>query len=167
MLFGFSLPTFLASSTFLKIVTYLKTVFDFVFIMALLYAISCIAKDTEVEKTYKAAIRNMKIYAFFFMVILLNESLPSDNVIAKFVFVIALCTKLLVLVLNGTVIFSCYMRICDEGDTEMPRKESRFEFVNNFYKEFDRREQKARKETREMREEMLKKRADRKKRKNK
>ena len=43
------------------------------------------------------------------------------------------------------MIFSCYRRICDEGDVDMPQKPSRFEFVNEMRREREEKE-KARQE---------------------
>lgn len=163
---GARLPGFLTAQTLVTAVTYSKALFNLVFNVLLLYAISVIAKETGVERTKNAALRNIVVYGVYFLAVLLNASLPSDSTVNFYVFIFAFVMSLVVLVLNGTVIFSCYMRICDEGDEDMARKESKIEFVNKFYKEFDRREANAQKATREQREQMLKKRAERKKRKN-
>ena len=162
---GVRLPAILGSQTLEIIMTYSKALFNLVFNVLLLYAISVIAKSTGVERTQKAALRNIVIYGVYFLTVLLNESLPSDMKFNLYVFWAALALSVLVLVLNGTVIFSCYMRICDEGDEDMARKESRFEFINKINKEFDRREEKAQRESRERHEARLSKRAERKKRK--
>lgn len=153
---GILLPTFLTSQITLTAVTYSSAIFDLAFNVTLLYAISRIAKETGVDRARNAAIRNIVVYGVYFASVLLDESLPSDSAVRPYTFLTALALSLLVLALNSIVIFSCYMRICDESDTEMERKESRFEFVNKFNKEFDRREEKAHKESREARETRLK-----------
>lgn len=154
---GVLLPAFLTSQITLTAVTYSSALFDLVFNVTLLYAISRIAKETGVERTKNAAIRNIVVYGVYFLSVLLDEALPRESSVRPYTFLTALALSLLVLVINSIVIFSCYMRICDESDTEMGRKESRFEFVNKFNKEFDRREQKAHKESREAREKRLNK----------
>ena len=47
------------------------------------------------------------------------------------------------------MIFSCYMYICPEGDEDMPRHESKFDFVNKMRNESDRRTEQAVRETEE------------------
>ena len=153
---GILLPAFLTSQLTLTAVTYSSAIFDLAFNVTLLYAISHIAKETGVERTKNAAIRNIVVYGVYFLSVLLDESLPENSAARAYTFLAAFALSLLVLALNSIVIFSCYMRICDEGDTEMERKESRFEFVNKFNREFDRREEKAHKESRKAREERLK-----------
>ena len=162
---GILLPVFLTSSVTLTVVTYASALFDLVFNMTLLYAITCIAKETGVDRIRNAAIRNIVVYGVYFLSVLLDESLPRESAVRPYTFLAAFFLSLLVLVLNSIVIFSCYMRICDESDTEMERKESRFEVINKFNKEFDRREQKVHRESRERREARIKNRASGKKHK--
>ena len=49
--------------------------------------------------------------------------------------------------INALLIFKCYAMICPEGDEEMPRKPSRFAFINKIRAEREAREQKAIEET--------------------
>ena len=66
------------------------------------------------------------------------------------------------IVLQIVLIFSCYARICDEGDVEMERKPSRFAFVNKFRAELDAKQEKARRESEEYKREKMEKRREKK-----
>ena len=68
------------------------------------------------------------------------------------------------MILNLILIGQCYANICDEKDLEMKRKKSRFAWVNRFYEELERKEEKARAETVAYQKEKLEKRNKRKKR---
>ena len=59
---------------------------------------------------------------------------------------------------NVLLIFKCYAMICPEGEEDMQRKPSRFEFVNKMRKKQDEREQKAIESTKEYFEKKLEKR---------
>ena len=62
-------------------------------------------------------------------------------VVADFAPSAAIFTELVWRIMVFVLIFSCYMRICPEGDEDMPRKRSRFAFINKIGDELDRREQ--------------------------
>jgi hypothetical protein len=46
------------------------------------------------------------------------------------------------------LIFGCYMRICPEGDENMPRRESKIPFINKFAEALEKRENEAIERTR-------------------
>ncbi len=159
--FGTILPGFLASGTADTVVTYIRVVAELIYHFALLSSIAKIAGDTGVLKTRNAAWRNFAIYGVFVLTEILDTALPDNTYLALYVFMAVVILWLLSLVLNGICIFSCYMRICDENDTEMEAKQSRFEFINKFRAEYDRREKKAQKENREHHMQKIHKRIDR------
>jgi hypothetical protein len=114
-----------------KVLDYVSFVAVIFFVATLCIAIKQIALDTEVKKIEVAATRNFVFYCILFIVQAL-AFMPFDWVITyKPVFVSALLLiELLCWILNLYMIFSCYAKICDSGDTEMKQKPSRYEFVN-------------------------------------
>ena len=136
---SFSLP-----QNFAEIVGGIDDILTFVFHACLLYAIRAIAKETEVESISYAAARNF-VFICVYEVLCLVAFLPLDFVDEyKRAFslpIVLLCFCWIIL--NLVLIFSCYAKICDESDVDMPIKKSRFEFVNKFREEAARREQKA------------------------
>jgi len=166
-LFGGILPGFLSWGGTKNTVIYIKTFFDLVYHVALLTSIAKIAEDTGISKTRTAAFRNLIIYAIFFVAEIIDHFTPVTSEYSLYIFLAVMFLWLAGLVLNGICIFSCYMKICDEGDLEMEAKPSRFKIINDLRAEYDRREKKAQKENREYHIEKLKKRAERRKNKKK
>jgi len=129
---------------------------------ALLLSITKIAEDTGITKTKVAALRNLIIYVIFFVAEIIDYFTPVTSAYSLYIFLAVMFLWLAELVLNGICIFSCYMRICDEGDQDMEVRPSKFKIINDLRAEYDRREAKAQKENREYKIEKLKKRAERK-----
>ena len=123
---------------------------SFLFVTAMLWAIHSIAKETEVSKIVYSSARNFVILVVYYVLFLIGY-LPFDftaDYIAAFGgFVTAL--NFVIIALNLVLIFSCYARICDENDVDMAQKPSRFEFVNKFRAESEKRREKAMKEREE------------------
>jgi hypothetical protein len=116
---------------------------ELVFTVALCVAISLIAKETGEQKLRYVAIRNLALYCVYFVLqiicwlpheyvgtLLQITALPAVAQLAGFALIL----------LNLLMIFSCYRRICDESDVDMPQKPSRFEFVNQMRAEREEKE---------------------------
>jgi hypothetical protein len=116
---------------------------ELVFTVALCIAISLIAKETGEIKLRYVAIRNLALYCVYFVLqiicwlpheyvgtLLQITALPAVAQLAGFALIL----------LNLLMIFSCYRRICDESDVDMPQKPSRFEFVNQMRAEREEKE---------------------------
>ena len=73
------------------------------------------------------------------------------------------CLWLCWVIFNAIMLFSCYMNICDENDTEMAAKPSRFGFINKLRADFDEKEMRARKADSEYLHEKAEKRKNKKK----
>ena len=73
----------------------------------------------------------------------MNESIGEAVSSFRKMILIAWIVYFVWIILNFMLIFSCYVKICDESDVEMERKPSRFAFVNRFRTEMDRRQEKA------------------------
>lgn len=127
--------------------------------VSLLTAVKTIASDVEDAKIVTASVRNL-VFLGIYALCLIVTSLPFD-----FVGVFGLGAMLVQIVyhvLMGVMLVSCYMRICDEGDKDMPLKKSRFAWINRFREERARREQRAVDSVTEYAEDKLrKKRAER------
>jgi hypothetical protein len=120
--------TFIKDSMIVDYASFIAVIF---FVSTLCIAIKQIAQDTGIKKIEIAATRNFVFYCILFAVQALSF-MPFDWVtVYRPVFVSALLIiELLCWILNLYMIFSCYAKICDSGDTEMKQKPSRFEFVN-------------------------------------
>ena len=127
-----------------------ETMYNFVefgisllFNLALLYGIADLARRVEHAEIKGKAYRNMifvGIYNAYQIVMffpIANDILMSFLPIFQFVYS----------AINALLIFKCYAMICPEGDESMPRKPSRFAFINKIRAERDAREQKAIEET--------------------
>ena len=131
----------------------------------MLKGIESVAKEVDVENIPKKASRLSKftivIYAAW-VVLEAPLSFINDYVLAVLSLLTILSTIVL-LVVNLTVIYGCYMRICMPGEEEMTDKPSRFAFVNEY------RSRKAERDREAMEERMklMKERSQKKKGKNK
>ena len=124
----------------------IKTIIDAAFHASLYLSIASIAKETGVTKIQTASYRNMIFYGLFFSLQIISSVIKFEDNVAV---VIGMCGNALWLgwlILNSIMIFSAYKNICDENDEDMAVKPSRFAFINDLRAEYDRREQKARKE---------------------
>ena len=147
-----------------NVIGYTEQGVSFVFNSLLLWAILKIAKETEAKKISIAAIRNyIFVCAYYLMYVI--SFLPFSGIrAAQSEF--AVITWILYFVwigLNLFLLFNCYATICDENDVDMERKPSKFEFVNKFRDEFERKSQKAREADMLYRQEKRQKRENRRK----
>ncbi len=128
------------SGAYANICSYINFAVSFVFNTALLYAIKCIATETQVHKNAVSAIRNWVFICIYYILAILSL-LPFE--FAKYLNLPAIIIYLIWIVLNLILIYSCYARICDESDIEMAQKPSRFAFVNKMRAESERRQAEA------------------------
>ena len=135
---------------------YVKIAADILYHAALLYAVAKIARSTELPKIERAAWRNLIISSLFFVTEIVETALPN-----VYVFFATVILWLSALLLNSVMLMSCYMRICPEGDEDLPQKPSRFAFINKFRESYDKREQKVQNELKKRREEEVRKSLDR------
>jgi len=125
--FGKALP-----SAVTDVFTYLLLFALLLYQCLLLDGIAAIAKQTDLPALRFRAIRNkiftvaMAVIKLFFsldfafirdMSIRLNTALPFSSIL--------FLLDWLVLLLNALLLFSCYMRICKEGDEDMPMPEKK------------------------------------------
>lgn len=109
-----------------------------VFHIFLLLAVFSIAKSTEVTKIENAAIRNLFFVGLYFVLRVIDYiPLPFQESYRKNFAMPIFLLNLAWIILNAIMLFSCYAKICDEGDVEMEQKPSRFEFVNKYRAELE------------------------------
>ena len=108
-----------------NIIGYVYEGVSFFFHAAMLYGILCIAKETEIKKISTNAIRNFIFICFYYFVYLISF-LPFQGIqdTQLELSVIKLVTKVVWLLFNFLLLFSCYTKICDENDTDMARAPS-------------------------------------------
>ena len=116
---------------------------ELVFTVILCVSVSLISKETGELKLRYVAIRNLVLYCVYFVLQFICW-LPHEYVgtllqLTALPAVVQLVSFALLL-LNSLMIFSCYRRICDEEDVDMPQKPSRFEFVNEMRREREEKE---------------------------
>ena len=123
-----------------------KIYFNAVFHATMFFAVSDIAIDTECPRIRNAAYRNMIIYGVYFVlqIVVQMPFVLGDRNIFRAVGIIGNALWLLWLALDGIMLFSCYMQICDSDDTEMKAKPSKFAAINQLRRDFDEKEQRAR-----------------------
>lgn len=120
------------------------------FNMALLYSIYSITSRLELFKQRNAAIRNaIFVFVYLWLTVLAIGPLRENEMYSKYFAFPTLLLQLGWTILNAALIFSCYMYICPEGDEDMPRKKSKFEFVDKLLDESDKRMEQASKDTQE------------------
>ncbi len=157
--------TYVPPELLITVVSYVKLLCNMIFHFACLTAVADIAKETGSTKIRSAAYRNLIIYGLYFALVLVSN-LPALRENESVYAVLALAGNIFWLawvMLNGILLYSCYMRICDENDTEMTAKASRFGVINRLRGEFERKEERAREADRRY----LNERAERKKNKKK
>ena len=123
---SFSLPV-----GFERVVGYIDDILVFAFHACLLYAIRSIAKDTEDEKVSYGAVRNFVFIAIYYVIYVVTLlPIPALGEIKKYFSLPVFLFYLAWIILNVVLLVSCYARICDESDVDMPFKKSRFAFIN-------------------------------------
>ena len=123
---------------------YIEMIGSFLFQGTLCWAIRAIAKETGMDKISFAATRNFIFFAVYnLLYAIAHLPFACAGEYAKLMSVPVLLLYFACLILNLILIFSCYAKICDVSDEDMPRKPSRFAFVNQMRAEAEaRREEK-------------------------
>lgn len=128
-----------------------------VFNLTLLFAIADLSKRVDYLKTRDMAFSNMVFVAgfnIFQLIMLIPGILPVSE--KGFFNTLLIFAQLLYAILNSVLIFRCYAMICPEGEEDMPRKPSRFAFINKLRAKQDEKDEKAIQRTKEYVENKLK-----------
>ena len=116
----------------------------FVFNIVLLYGIADLSRRVEYPETRYKAYRNMVyvlMFNFFQLLLFIPNTIFSKD--SGFFGTLLIIVHLIVSVTNILLILKCYAMICPEGEEDMHRKTSRFEFINKMRQKQDEREQAA------------------------
>ena len=110
---------------------YVDDLLVFGFHACLLYAVRSIAKETEDDKIIYASARNFVVITLYYVVyaVMLLPISALDG-FKKYFSLPVYLLYFAWIILNVVLLISCYARICDESDVDMPFKRSRFEFIN-------------------------------------
>ena len=134
-------------------VTVLSTVISFVkiavcifFEMSLLYGVADLSKRVDYPDTRQKAITNIIYVSIFnayqiFTLTPIVTSMSEEN--KKTALTILMIAQVIYTAINAFLFFKCYAMICPAGQEDMPRKPSRFAFVNKFREIRDAKEEKA------------------------
>lgn len=141
----------------------IKFVFDCIefalnmaFNFTLLFAIADLSKRVDYLKTRDMSFSNMIFVAgfnLFQLIILIPGIIPDSE--KGFFQTLLIFAQLLYTILNSVLIFRCYAMICPEGEEDMPRKPSRFAFINKLRAKQDEKDEKAIQRTKEYVEKKL------------
>ncbi|MBE6646270.1 MAG: hypothetical protein E7611_01355 [Ruminococcaceae bacterium] len=149
----------IASTFVLRVFDWIEIAINLIFNITLLYGIADLSRRVEYPETREKAYRNMIFVGVFnvFQILMLipNTIFDRDK---GFFMTLLLIVQIIYAVFNAFLIFKCYAMICPEGEEDMKRKPSRFEFVNKMREKQDEREQRAIESTKEYFEKKLEKR---------
>ena len=115
------------------IYSWIEFVINFAFNIAMLYGVADLSRRVDYPETRQKAFTNM-IFVFVFNAFQVVMFLPiafieSDR---SFFLTLLLILQVIYSVVNAWLLFKCYAMICPAGQEDMPRKPSRFAFVNKF-----------------------------------
>lgn len=98
-------------------------IFKLAYTLVLLYAIYLISTEVSVDKLRKKAAR-CAIYTVIFFFLAQSAAVIFSwfgvDLSSAYVAAIAMLADALCIIINATLVFGCYMRICLEGDEDMP-----------------------------------------------
>ena len=115
---------------------------ELIFNIMMLYGIADLARRVDFPDIRVKAFRNMifvGIYNLFHLFLFLPFDFIQNDL--SFLYSLLVILMLVYTVLNLALIFKCYAFICPQGDEEMNRKPSRFEFINKINARNDAKEQ--------------------------
>ena len=161
---SFALSLGIAGGIYETFYGWVKFVINLLFNLTLLYGIVDISSRVDFPDTRKKAIRNYAfVIVFNIAQILLLLPIGFIQEDLGFFSTLLLFLQIIYSVVNAWLIFNCYAMICPEGQESIPRKRSRFEFVNRFRDIRDAKEEKAIEEMKNYYEDKLKQRNNKKK----
>ena len=160
-----SLSTWIASTFISLDTTVISTVVScakiaicLFFDISMLYGIADLSRRVDYPDTRNKAYRNM-VFVGIFNVFQIFMMLPIEFVKNEsgFLMTLLMILQIVYTAINALLIFKCYAMICPVGQEDMPRKKSRFAFINKFREIRDAKDEKAMEEMKSYYEEKLKK----------
>ena len=126
-LLGLIMGEGVVGDTLISIIKNAEVILSCAYNIVMLLSIRQIALETEERKISLGAVRN-GVFVVIYAVVYMISRLPFE--FTKYLSLPLILVQFLWILLNILLIFSCYAKICDEGDVNMERKPSRFAFVN-------------------------------------
>ena len=104
------------------------------FHVCLLFAVRSIAKELEDGKIVYSSMRNFVLVMVYYVIYAVAMlPIPALDEAKKYFSLLVMLFYFAWIILNIVLSLSCYARICDESDVDMPFKKSRFEFINKLH----------------------------------
>jgi hypothetical protein len=130
----------------------------------MLKEIEAVGKEVKIDDLPTKASRLTIITAFTYTAwIILEAPLSFDNYVLGVISLITILATIALLIVNLTVIYSCYMRICMPGNEKIGDKPSKFAFVNEYRaRKAEREKEEAEKRLKLMKEKAAKKKGQKK-----
>lgn len=131
----------------------------FLWHLAALTGLAWVTRETGLTRLYAAAVRDRVFACIYFPIVCILTAMdgaPIQSEAARFLVganYVAVGLGLVVFLLDAILIFRAYAGICMPEDLDMPRKPSRFSFINEARARSDARETAAREESRRRQEE--------------
>jgi hypothetical protein len=124
----------------LDVMSYVKAAAVLAFHVLLMLGIKDIAGYTELPAIGRKALRNLIIGCIY---IALSVVIPFTGDGAQYFYLPVLLYGYVWIIMNAALIYSCYMRICLEGDEDMEPKPSKYKIVNDIREKLDKAEDSA------------------------
>ena len=136
---------------------WLKFILGLLFNVALLFGIIDVSNRVDFSETRVKAMRNLVFVGVFNLFqLLMLFPIPFILEDKAFFNTLLLILQLIYSIMNAFLLFNCYAMICPAGQEDMPRKPSRFAFVNKMRAIRDAKEEKAIEDMKNYYEEKLK-----------
>lgn len=122
------------------------------FTLRLLAGIALLGKETELPKIVFRAKRNAVLLTLAYALsILLSLPIEAEwfKSVAVYVYAPLVIFRLIAMLLNAFLIYSCYMYICMPEDLDMPRRKTGIRFLDEWFEKSDRREEEQAEKTKE------------------
>ncbi len=160
ILWGISTFTGTNTAILSTIFSFTKIAINLFFEISMLYGIADLSRRVEYPDTRQKAFTNM-IYVGVFNLFQIATLLPLITSLndqnRSAVMTILMFVQIIYTALNSLLLFKCYAMICPAGQEDMPRKKSRFAFINKFREIRDAKDEKAINEMKNYYEDKLKK----------
>lgn len=140
----FMLGLNISNENVMLVFDWIELILNVIFNFTLLYGIADISKRVDYLKTRDMAFSNMVFvggFNVFQIIMLIPQIIPTEE--KGFFLTLLIFAQLLYAILNTVLIFRCYAMICPEGEEDMPRKPSKFAFINKLRAKQDERDEKA------------------------
>jgi type IV secretory pathway VirB6-like protein len=148
------------SPTLISVMSAVRSLIIGVLTVMMLKALSAISKEVDIPELVKKCDKLTLATAILYGSLMILE-LPLtfiDPYVLAICSLIAILSAIVIIILNLSAIYSCYMKICMPGDEELKDKPSRFAFVNEYR---ERKAEKAKQEAEKRLEELKRRKAKR------